>query len=256
MIRAFIVDDEKLAREGLRSQLAAFQDVEIVGEAADAISGISGIREWLPDVVFLDVSMPVTDGFRMLEQIETPPYVIFTTAHANYALDAIRADAVDYLLKPIDSEDIGRALDRLRKRSGSPDQTIQKLLKHIQPAEKTAADAQSVYRKKFLLREGSRFHPVTVEDVAYFFAEEKNVFVQLRDGRRFVWDESLEKLGEQLDPALFYRVNRQLVVAHAAITAVQVWFKGKLKLQLNPVFHREAVVSSEKASAFKTWLNQ
>ncbi|MCU0435308.1 MAG: LytTR family DNA-binding domain-containing protein [Bacteroidia bacterium] len=256
MIRAFIVDDEKLAREGLISQLHSFQDVEIVGEAADAVAGIAGIKEFKPDVVFLDVSMPVTDGFRMLEQLSNPPYVIFTTAHANYALDAIRADAVDYLLKPIDGEDIRRALERLRRRTNTPEKTIQTLLKHITPVEKALPETPGSYRRKFLLREGSRFHPVTVEDIAYFFAEEKNVFVQLRDARRFVWDESLEKLGEQLDPAHFYRVNRQLVVAHAAITAVQVWFKGKLKLQLNPPFHREAVVSAEKASAFKTWLNQ
>jgi DNA-binding LytR/AlgR family response regulator len=249
-MNAFIVDDEKLSREVLLRQLMAFDDIQVVGLATNARQAIKDIQDLNPDVIFLDISMPVMDGFSMLEQLPERPHVIFITSHTEYALDAIRADAVDYLLKPIKQQDIVRALDRLRKRMLTHDSSpVVGNLTERQHGQ------QAAYRKKFLLREGNRYHPITVEEIAYFFAEEKNVFIQLNDGRRFVWDESLDKLGEQLNPSLFYRVNRQLVIAHASIVSVQVWSKSKLKLQLKPKFHRDAIVSVEKASAFKAWLN-
>lgn len=254
-MNAFIVDDEKLSRDALMRQLSEFKDIQVIGVATNAEQAIAGIQNLHPDVVFMDISMPQIDGFTLLQQLPERPYVVFTTAHANFALEAIRADAVDYLLKPIASEDIVRALERLRKRMLIQEKSPV-VAHNLQMQSQSGSESMPLFRKKFLLREGNRYHPIVVEDVAYFFAEEKNVFIQLHDGRRFVWDESLEKLGEQLDPHLFYRVNRQLVIAHTSIQSVQVWTKGKLKLELKPKFHRDTSVSAEKASAFKAWLNQ
>ncbi len=101
---------------------------------------------------------------------------------------------------------------------------------------------------------GQKYFPINLNDIAYFFAEDKSVFAVLHDGRKFIWDESLDKLEPQLDPEKMYRANRQFIISHKSVEVVHAWFKGKLKLLLKPPVPEELIVSAEKAQAFKSWM--
>lgn len=245
-MKAIIIDDEKLARMGLRHLLKLIPDIQIIAEATNGDEGIEAIVAHQPDLIFLDINMPEMTGFEMLAQLEQKPYIIFTTAHSEYALEAIQMDAVDYLLKPVDAADLLNAVDKVRKLSAPPQYDMVSLMKMLQP--------QQQFREKFLMKTGQKFIPVNLEDIAYFFAEDKNVFTILHDGRKFIWDESLDKLEPQLDPKKMYRANRQFIISHRSVEVVHAWFKGKLKLMLKPASAEEVIVSAEKANVFKTWM--
>ena len=245
-MKAIIIDDEKLARLGLRHLLKLIPDIQIIAEATNGDEGIEAIVAHQPDLIFLDINMPEMTGFEMLAQLEQKPYIIFTTAHSEYALEAIQMDAVDYLLKPVDAADLLNAVDKVRKLSAAPQYDLANLMKILQP--------QQQYREKFLMKTGQKYFPVGLEDIAYFFAEDKNVFTVLHDGRRFIWDESLDKLEPQLDPKKMYRANRQFIISHRSVEVVHAWFKGKLKLMLKPASAEEVIVSAEKANLFKAWM--
>jgi DNA-binding LytR/AlgR family response regulator len=245
-MKAIIIDDEKLARMGLRHLLKLIPDVQVIAEATNGDEGIEAIVEHAPDLIFLDINMPEMTGFEMLAQLEQKPCIIFTTAHSEFALEAIRNDAIDYLLKPIDAADLLNAVDKVRKLTAAPQYDMTSLMKMLQP--------QQQFREKFLMKTGQKFFPVSLEDIAYFFAEDKNVFAVLHDGRKFIWDESLDKLEPQLDPNKMYRANRQFIISHRSVEVVHAWFKGKLKLMLKPVSAEEVIVSAEKANLFKSWM--
>jgi two-component system LytT family response regulator len=245
-MRAIIIDDEKLARKGLQHLLKLIPDIQVIAEAANGDEGIEAILQHTPDLIFLDINMPEMNGFEMLAQLERKPYIIFTTAHSEYALEAIQSDAVDYLLKPVDAADLLNAIDKVRKLSASPQYDMAQLAKLLQP--------QQQYREKFLMKIGQKYFPVSLNDIAYFFAEDKNVFAVSHDGRKFIWDESLDKLEPQLDPEKMYRANRQFIISHKSVEVVHAWFKGKLKLLLKPPVPEELIVSAEKAQAFKSWM--
>ena len=243
---AVIIDDEKLARQGLQHLLKLIPDVQIVAEAANGDEGIEAIVQHSPDVIFLDINMPEMTGFEMLAQLEQKPYIIFTTAHSEYALEAIQSDAVDYLLKPVDAADLLNAVDKVRKLTSAPQYDMTQLIKLLGPLQ--------AYREKFLMKLGQKLFPIGLNEIAYFFAEDKAVFAVLHDGRKFIWDESLDKLEPQLDPQKMYRANRQFIISHQSVEVVHVWFKGKLKLSLKPSSADEVIVSAEKAGAFKGWM--
>jgi two-component system, LytTR family, response regulator LytT len=245
-MKAIIIDDEKLARMGLRHLLKLIPDVQIIAEATNGDEGIEAIVEHTPDLIFLDINMPEMNGFEMLAQLEHKPYIIFTTAHSEFALEAIQNDAIDYLLKPVDAADLLNAVDKVRKITAAPQYDMASLMKMIQP--------QQQYREKFLMKTGQKYFPVNLDEVAYFFAEDKNVFTVLHDGRKFIWDESLDKLEPQLDPKKMYRANRQFIISHRSVEVVHAWFKGKLKLMLKPTLAEEVIVSAEKAQLFKSWM--
>jgi DNA-binding LytR/AlgR family response regulator len=178
------------------------------------------------------------------------PFVVFTTAYSHHAVQAFKENAVDYLLKPIQLNELINAIEKVKQ------QKQNKLLQY-QLIEKLAdAGASKKYRAKFLFEKGSKFFPVKTEEIAFFYSRDKIVTAYLFNGQKFICDESLDKLEEQCDPSLYFRGNRQIILGHKSIREIHNWYKGRLKITLTIPFEEDVFISAEKSSSFKCWLRE
>ena len=191
-MKALLVDDERLARSGLRRLLQSHDDVTVVGEAANADEALSQIRRLNPDVVFLDVEMPGRSGLELLEELEDFPAVIFTTAYQEYAVRAFEVSALDYLLKPIAADRLDAALDKVRKivspRGSGPER-----------------------KQRVFLREGERCWIVPLEEIRVLESEGNYTRVYFAGNRPLIY-KSLNALESRLDPETFFRASRSHIV--------------------------------------------
>ncbi|MCB0282137.1 MAG: response regulator [Calditrichaeota bacterium] len=224
MIRTIIVDDEPLARKGIRFFLQNQQDFEIIAECEDGLEAIEKIETSKPDLAFLDIQMPEIDGFDVLNNLhpESIPFVVFVTAYDQFALKAFQAHAVDYILKPIHEEQFYKALQRIRllvKAKDEPQQisNVSTLLKEIQAKPKVI--------KRFIVREKNKLIIVPVEQVDVL--EAKGDYITLKGfDKKYIIRETLINLDRNLDPAHFVRVNRSTILRLTLIKELQPLSKG------------------------------
>jgi two-component system LytT family response regulator len=207
-VRALIVDDEPLARRGVVLRLRKFKDVEVVGECGDGSSAVEKILELTPDVVFLDVQMPGMDGFEVLRALprENLPSVIFLTAYEQHALRAFEVHALDYLLKPVNDDRFGAAVERARQVGDSDSKTrmAERILEMLQRDS-------TRYVSRFPVRVGSRIHLVLVEDIDWIAAA--GDYAELHSGGRcHLLRETMNSLEQKLDPGQFLRIHRSRIV--------------------------------------------
>jgi two-component system LytT family response regulator len=207
-VRAVIVDDEPLARRGVKLRLREFKDVEVVGECADGASAVEKILELSPDVVFLDVQMPGMDGFEVLRALprENLPLVIFLTAYEQHALHAFEVHALDYLLKPVDDERFGAAVQRARQ-VGDSDSKVQMAERILQMLQRDSVR----YPSRFPVRTGSRIQVVLTVDIDWVAAA--GDYAELHSGGRcYLLRETMSSLEEKLDPKQFLRIHRSWIL--------------------------------------------
>ena len=216
-MRVLIVDDEPLARRGVRVRLRKCADIEIVGESGDGLSAVEKILDLSPDVVFLDVQMPGMDGFEVLRSLpeEKLPSVIFLTAYEQYALRAFEVHALDYLLKPVDDGRFSAALDRARRLSDSTSKMrmAERILKML------GRDSER-YISRFVVRTGSRIQIVLAEDTEWIGAA--GDYTELHaHGRAHLLRETMNVLEQKLDPAKFLRIHRSRIVRSDCIVELR-----------------------------------
>ena len=229
-MRVLIVDDEPLARERIRSLLAAEPDVQVVGECGDGGAAVDAIRDARPDLVFLDVQMPDLDGFGVLDALagEELPLVVFVTAYDQYALRAFEAHAVDYLLKPYDVDRFAAALARARANLGSAGgadvrSQLLSLLQELRP--------NSRYLERLIVRLGSRLLFVRAEEIDWIEAEGN--YARLHAGNRsYLVRETMSHLEAKLDPAHFVRIHRSSIVNVDRIQELESVFQGEYLIVL------------------------
>jgi two-component system, LytTR family, response regulator len=223
-IRAIIVDDEPLARDGVRLHLADAPDVEVVGEAGSGEEAIDLIETLRPDLVFLDVQMPGVDGFGVLEALGAGqmPVTIFATAYDQFAVKAFEAHAVDYLLKPYDAERFHKALDRAReqlraRRRSSEDERLGSLLQELQ--------ARSRFSERIIVRAGGRIVILRAAEIDW--VEAASNYVRLHVGsKEYLLRETMTALEAKLDPAEFVRIHRSTIVRVDRIRELEPLFQG------------------------------
>ena len=245
MLRALIVDDEQLARRGLEIRLADYEDIEICGEARNGREALAAVREQAPDLMFLDVQMPGMDGFEVLRRLSgsNMPEVIFVTAYDEFALRAFDANALDYLLKPINDERLREAIERARKHTDEvlADAHRNKLLKFVceltgreltlESALKAATDERQVYPKRIAIREGAESQCVEVESIDWIDAAGDYMCLH-SGGDTLVLRGTMKHLEDILDPATFVRVHRSTIVNRHRVTAMRPHRNGEYFLQL------------------------
>jgi two-component system, LytTR family, response regulator len=217
MVRALVVDDERLARRGVVLRLRKFKDIEIVGECADGLSAVQKILELSPDVVFLDIQMPGMDGFEVLRALpkENLPGVIFLTAYEQHALRAFEVHALDYLLKPVDDERFAASVERARKLADSASRIrmTERILQMLGPDSET-------YASRFIVRTGSRIQIVHAEDTDWIGAAGDYTELHVR-GRSHLLRETMNALEQKLDPAKFLRIHRSRIVRTGCIVELR-----------------------------------
>jgi len=222
-VRSVIVEDEPHSLERLKTLLRGFPQIEIVGEAMDGDAAVEVINDRKPELVFLDIHLPGASGFEVLSRIAHHPGVIFVTAYDQYAIEAFEANALDYIMKPLSEERLGKAIERATQSGRGLDQTTMEILKDIA--------RQKQYACRFAVKLQDEILLIPRSDVYFFQAEDKYVFLHTRD-RKFFYDATLKKLEEMLDPNLFCRVHKSTIVALDHIGKLKKSFLGEYVIEL------------------------
>lgn len=251
-MKIVIIEDEAPAARRIAQLIKECRpNAEILGP----LDSVEAAVEWCskhaaPDLAFMDIQLADGLSFEIFEATTIKCPVIFTTAYDEYAIKAFKVNSIDYLLKPINKTDLGAAFDKYDqlRAAATPTFDISELVKNF--------SRQNDYKTRFLVKQGQRLIPIDIENVAYFFAEDKLVFLVTTDNHKYIVDYTLEQLEGQLNPQHFFRANRKVITTLAAVKDIHLSFNGKLKLYLKPDFtgKEEIFVSRERASDFKSWL--
>lgn len=244
-----IIEDEKPNADRLkRLILVVRKDANIVA----TLESVTESVEWLrandcPDLIMMDVRLADGLSFGIFEQVKPTCPIIFTTAYDEYAVRAFKFNSVDYLLKPIEQDELEHAFKMAEeKQQALAARSIEALLNHVEKKD---------YRSRFLLPFRDGFKTVPVTDIIYFYSEFRITRAILADGSEEVLAQTLEELEQQLDPKLFFRANRQFIIHIDSIKHIHNYFNGKLKIELRDKSDVEIIVSREKATAIKGWLD-
>ena len=214
-MRAIIVDDERLARNELKSLLSEFPKIEIIEECDSAESAIVAVDELKPDVVFLDIHMPGKDGFGVLEELDYMPHVIFITAYDEYAIKAFDVNALDYLLKPIQTDRLKEAIEKVKK----------EIIESVSESDKLGINNQ------VFVKDGDKCWFVNLSDVPMFESEGNYVRVYFNGNKPLIL-KSLNNLANKLDENVFFRANRKFIINLNWIDKIENWFNGGLMVKL------------------------
>ena len=212
MIRTVIVDDEPHSVHRIKELLKEFPDCDIVGEAYDGASALDMIRSLRPDLVFLDIRMPVMTGFEVLEKIDHSPLIVFVTAYDSYAVKAFEKDGIDYILKPVSAERFAVTMRRVFSRRQTVTHDMLELLR-------TVALSRN-YINRFAVRSRAEILVIPESEVYYFKAEDKYVFL-CTDGNEFIYETTLKDLETMLDPEKFLRIHKTYIVALGKIKKIK-----------------------------------
>ena len=245
MLRALIVDDEELARRGLEIRLAGYDDIEVCAQARNGREALAAVRQQSPDLMFLDVQMPGMSGFEVLQRMSGSkmPDVVFVTAYDEFALQAFDANALDYLLKPINDDRLREAIERVRRHSKAKkaDDHRNKLLKFVceltgreltlESALQAATGEHQAYPSRIAIRDGAETNCVEVESIDWVDAAGDYMCVH-SSGNTYVLRGTMKHLEDLLDPETFVRVHRSAIVNRHRVTSMRPHRNGEYFLQL------------------------
>ena len=249
-MKAVIIEDEKLASNYLNTLL---QNNNLNIEVVKIIDNVKDAIQWLSqntvDIIFLDIHLGDDTSFLIFEKLKITTPIIFTTAYNQYAIRAFKLNSIDYLLKPIDEDELQGAIKKLQSRmSEMIPFDFQRLLETFKQKEN--------YQERFMVVSGQKIKSISIDQVAYFLSEGRYVKLITKTNERYLIDQSLENLESKLDPNLFYRINRQVIVNFYSIQQMIIWSKSRVKLELNPPAGFDVIVSIDKSGEFKKWLNR
>lgn len=252
-MRALIIEDEKAAVRNLKAAIDELgHDIEVIGQLDSIAASIEWLREQpAPDLLFLDIHLADGSAFEIFEHVDITCPIIFTTAYDEYALRAFKVNSVDYLLKPIDADDLRQALDKLERLGGQkptaqPDDNYRAILR--------ALGGERNYKSHFLIpAKGDRLIPIETETILYFHIANGQVKAVDDTGREHLFPQTLDELADALDPHLFFRANRQFLIAKRAIREASLWFNGRLSITLSVPTPERIIISKARAAEFKAW---
>jgi len=263
-MRILIVEDEDLAVKKIQKTLSSVDsDAEITG----ITDSIKSTVEWLqqnpqPDLILMDIELADGQSFEIFNLVDVKSPVVFTTSYDEYALKAFKVNSIDYLLKPVQKDELQNALSKYKKikstyaadapaatenRDVSLDSLVKELQRKLQPKE---------FRKRFLVKHAQKLVSIEIDEIAYFFSDGRLNFFKTTDNRKFVVDYTMDELEDMLDPEQYFRISRSFYVSVGSIDKIDDYFGNRLILQLKPVVDKEALVSREKVTDFKKWMGK
>ena len=251
-MKVLIIEDEKPAARRLNRMLGK-QQVEV----GTMLHSVAEAKDWFlanehPDLIFLDIQLSDGISFEIFEEIEIKSAVIFTTAYDQYALEAFKLNSIDYLLKPIDEDDLSIAIEKFK--SFKPQQEtsvvsfddIKKLLLN---------DNKRTYKSRFTIKVGQHLKIIESDDIECFYSKDKATYIYTNSERSYLLENSLEQLEEQLNPKQFFRISRKFFININAIKDIVSYSNTRLKIQLHKFNEHELIVSRERVKGFKEWLD-
>lgn len=258
-MKVLIIEDEELAIKKLQKTLNSIDaSAQIVGITDSIEASVKWLNENpTPDLILMDIELADGQSFEIFDKVEVKSTVIFTTSYDEYALKAFKVNSIDYLLKPVQKEDLSLAINKLKrlKEIYSPgnnsninlDHLVKELQQQLKPKE---------YRKRFLVKYAQKLISVEIDDIAYFYSDGRLNFFKTTDNRKFVVDYTMDELEEFLDPERYFRISRSFYVSINSIDQIHDYFGNRLLLHLKPAVDKEAIVSREKITDFKKWMGK
>lgn len=247
-MKVLIVEDETAAYESLVEILKEIDPfIKVLGNTESVRQTV----DWLqknpdPDLILMDIHLSDGSAFLIFEHITVEVPIIFTTAYDEYAIEAFKVNSIDYLLKPIKSEELERALHKFRK--WSQPEIIQYLSRLTQLTPTTR------YKDKFLIPIKDKLLPVDLREVSYFYTTDKNTHICLKDGTSYSYSKTLEQIYTSLNPTDFYRANKQYIIARNSVKNITIWFDSRLLITLDTDVPERIYISKNKAAEFKEWI--
>ncbi len=254
-MKILIIEDEIPAAKRLEKLIL---ECKPQAQILEVIDTIEDALEWFkindePDLIISDIQLADGVSFQIYEELDLECPIIFSTAYDQYAVKAFELNSIDYLLKPYSKNALQKSFDKLDKFSPYQNNSLKELdlgtlLNQV--------SNENVYKQRFLISKADALIPISIDDIAYIYTEDKAVMIKTMDNKSFFLNYSLDELEAQLDPLKFFRLNRQFITGVKAITKISQYFNGKLKIELSPIQDAKVIVSRAKTPVFKNWLEQ
>ncbi len=251
-MKVIIIEDEKPSARRLQRMLN-----KLHVETETMLHSVEESIEWFqnnehPDLIFLDIQLSDGLSFEIFDAVEIKSVIIFTTAYDEYALQAFKLNSIDYILKPIDEDELTEAVNKYKERLPQKQPVtldfndIKKLL--VNPIGRE-------YKKRFSIKVGQHLKLINIDDIECFYSENKGTYLYTTEGRNYLLDTTLEQLEDELEPQTFFRINRKFFVNINAIKDMVSYTNSRLQIKLNSYNEREVIVARERVRAFKDWLD-
>lgn len=248
-MNALIIEDEKPAQIQLERLLNThFPEMEIVNRLDSVTSSVEWLKDNAVDIIFMDVELSDGQCFEIFKQVKVNAPVIITTAYNEYAIKAFKVNSIDYLLKPIDQNELIEAVNKAKKAAQKPvlDLGLLENLLH--------AKAPKEYKQRFTTKLGDKILIINASEIAYFQSEEKATFIVTNEGKRYIADFTLDAIEPLLSPKDFFRLSRGVIAGIHSVKSVSKYFNSRLKVTLNPATPEHILVSRVKIPQFLSWL--
>lgn len=255
-LKIVIIEDEPVTARNLAHMLQVIDDsVQVMA----ILTGVDDAVNWFLantdnyDLIFMDIRLADGLSFDIFKRVNLAKPVIFVTAYNNYAIQAFKNNGIDYILKPFDQQEVEQALDKYKNLLGNAlsEAGVTNLSQIIEQLN----EASKFYKKSFLVHFRDKLVPVETAKIAWFYTANELVYAQTNDARQYVIDFTMEQLEKQLDPALFFRANRQFIINRKEITEVDFYFNGRLSVKIKPAPPENIIISKARVPEFKTWMN-
>lgn len=251
-MKILIVEDEPLAAAQLAAHISALRPASQIVAVCDTVKAVVS---WMdannsPDLAFFDIQLGDGLSFEIFEQIDFQIPVIFTTAYDDFAIRAFKVNSIDYLLKPIDRNELEKALQKFEHLSNP----VPSSLSHDIISELVDSLGKKNYKERFLVKVGTHLRVIETSEILYFYSFEKGTYAKLTDGKDYLLDQSLEMVEGMIDPGQFFRINRKYLVALKSISDVITYSNSRLKLKVQHSNDDDFLVAREKVKDFKSWL--
>ncbi|MFT3702158.1 MAG: LytTR family DNA-binding domain-containing protein [Agriterribacter sp.] len=252
-----IVEDENLAVKRLQKLLLEIPEaIDVKGVTKSIAETVQWLNDNIhPDIILLDIELADGQSFEIFNQVEVSSVVIFTTSYDEYALKAFKLNSIDYLLKPIEKEDLEKAIRKYKALKEVP-RSIEQSSLNVTSLLKDLKEQMSAknYRKRFLVKSGNKFISIDTSDIACFYIDGRLSFIKTFPGKKFIVDYTMEELEEMLDPNDFFRINRACFIGRKSVLQIEEHLGNRLYLHTQPNIEKEPIVSREKVGLFKEWM--
>ena len=254
-MKVLIVEDETAAAVNLQAILRkvapTYEVMAVLESIEETVEYFRDATQATPDIVFMDIHLADGESFRIFDSVQIDAPIIFTTAYDEYALEAFKANSIDYLLKPIKAEDLQHAIDKFARLTRSERTDYKdRVDEMIEKAKQDSQDSQRV----FLVHYKDKIIPLYIDRIAYFYTSNEKVSAFTHTGERYVVDRTLEMLQSQLPEYEFFRANRQFIISRKAVKDITVWFGSRLSLNLTVETPERIIISKTRVPEFKQWL--
>lgn len=251
-MKTIIIEDEKPAARLLQRKLE-----KLNVDVSTMLHSVEEAKNWFrnnahPDLIFLDIQLSDGLSFEIFDAIEIKSAVIFTTAYDEYALKAFKLNSIDYLLKPIDEDDLETAVAKFRERLPKPTGNLQVDFEEIRRMLSNPFGKN--FKQRFTVKIGQHLKVIQIDEVECFFSENKGTYLHTFENRNYLIESTLEVLEHELDPQKFFRISRKFIVPLSAIKEILLYSNSRLKVILPTYKEEEVIVSREKVSEFKNWI--